>query len=1083
MGLTRLSIERPLTVLMGILGVVLMGAVAYTYLKVDRLPPISFPFVSVTVSYPQAAAQDVEELVTKPVENALSGLAGASSISSTSSEGRSVVRVQFDEGVDATLAALDVERRVARIRSRLPSDAGEPSVQKADPNEFPVMNVALTGAPLDQLFDLAVNQIQPQLQSVLGVASVNISGGLQRELQVKVDYAKLAAYNVSVQQVSSALASANVTAPVGTLQQSGQLLNLRSIGHFESASELQNLVIAQTAGGPVLLRDVATVAEGYREQRQLQRLDGQEAVGISIVKASDANALQVADEVRERLQRAEATLPEGASIRVRNDTSVYTRSSLDAVQHDLILAVLLVGLVTLLFLHSLRNVVIILLAVPTSMVSTFLFMYFMGFSLNLMTLMALALMVGILVDASIVVIENIHRHLRQGDEPRKAALLGRNEIAMATIAIALADVVVYVPIAFMSGAIGQLFRQYGLTIVAATLFSLLVSFTLTPLLASRWLAREGGSSGLLGRFGVWWDARFDLLARGVECAVPHMVRARWLVTGAGLLLVVASVALIQLRFIGTEYAPQEDDNTVQVTVTTPPGTSLQVIDSAARQVEEALGDIPEVQSVFNSVSAGGGFGGAGGRASMTVQLTPKRERSRSIFEIQNQIRQIGRQIPGATVRPSIRSPLPGGGGSGRLGLDVIGPELDTLLQIVAQIKTVASEVPGLTDVDDNSQAAIPELQIVLDGARMAQLNVTSQQVADALRTTLGGRVVGVLRPTGRSQQDITLVASEVDRADLTNLASIPVRGAPAGAGQPTPVVTLGQVATVRYGLGPVQIERIDRNRTISVGGTAVGRPLGDVARDLQEAISSVSLPPGYQVRAGRQVNQFNQALAALGFALLLAFILEYMLLVALYQSWFHPLALMVAVPLGLVGSLAGLWVTGNTINLFSMIGMIMAFGLVAKNGILLVDFANAMREQGLHRTQALAQAARIRLRPILMTSATMVFGMSPLALKLESGAESRAPMAVVVIGALLTSTALTVFVLPAVYTLFDDLEALVLRRRRAVAGPLPALEAAPALAYSAASPSGNGDAADGRAAGAGEPEAPPRVARPEREPA
>jgi len=1081
MGITKLSIDRPLSILMGILALVLLGGVAYGYLKIDRLPPLNSPTVNVSVSWPQAAAQDVEQLVTKPLEDAVAGVSGIASISSTSSEGQSNVRIQFVDDADPTLTALDVERRVSAIRNRLPLDAGVPSVRKADPNAFPIMNVALTGAPLDELYDIATLQIQPALQSVIGVANVNISGGIQREIQVKVDYQRLAAYNLTVQQISTALVAANAGSTVGSAERGTQLLDIRTTGRFETPAALGNVVIAQLPAGPVLLRDVATVGDGYKPRRQMQRicqpgLGCQDAVGISIVKDGNANALQVADDVRELLFEGRAVtggavqpaladlLPAGASVLVRNDTSVYTRASLHAVQFDLVLAILLVGFVTLLFLHAWKNVVIILLSIPTSMISTFLFMYIAGFTLNMMTLMALALMVGILVDSSIVVIENIHRHLQQGQEPREAALRGRAEIGLATLAIAAADIVVYVPIAFMSGQVGQLFRQYGLTVVAATLFALLISFTLTPMLASRWLSHDTESNSPLARFGRWWDSKFDRVAELLQALVPRAVQARWLVLGACVALVVVAVGLIQFRLIGQEYVPQEDDGNFFINMRTPPGTTLEAADRAARQLEASLEGVPEVAAVFSSVfGAGAGFGGGNSGANITVQLVSKTERNRSVFEIINEVRGMGRQIPNVTVGANVSSPLPGGGGS-NININVIGSDVDLVTQAAAQVQAAAADVPGLADVQNQATAGRPELHIVLDNVRLAQLNVTAQQVTDALRTTLGGRVVTVMRPTGKPQQDITLVASDVDRTDLTNLASIPIRGG-ATQGQLVPVVTLGQVATLSSGTGPFEIQRIDRNRTMEVRATVSGRPLGDAAADLRAAVDSVALPAGYSVQLRGSVNQLNNALAALGQAMVLAVILEYMLLVALYQSWFYPLVLMFSVPLGLVGSLFALYLTGNTINIFSLIGLIMGFGLVAKNGILLVDFTNMLREQGMERTQALAQAVRIRLRPILMTSATMVFGMFPLALKLESGAESRAPMAVVVIGAIIMSTLLAVVVIPAVYTMFDDLQGLLARKPAAARVPMRVPARAPAPIPVPAMPLGagaNGASGNGR---------------------
>jgi hydrophobic/amphiphilic exporter-1 (mainly G- bacteria), HAE1 family len=1047
MQLTRLAVVRPLTVLMGLLGLVIMGGVSYTFLKIDRLPPISIPFVSVSMAYTGATAQDVELLITEPIENAVSGMSGVNSLTSTSSEGSANIFVQLVDGADPTQASLEVERRVNAIRSRLPADASDPRVNKADPNAQPIMEVALTGGKPDQLLQVANDQFVPQLESVPGVASINVSGGQQTEVQVQINYSKLAAYGVTLANITTALTNANVDAPIGSIDQGAQTLNVRSLGSFQTIDDLSNLVVSQTTtGGPIFLHDLATVGLNYKRQTQLQRLNGQDAVGLQIVKQSDANALQVADAVRVALRKLQNLLPSDSQVVVTNDTSVFTRASLDAIQHDLLLSVLLVGGVMLLFLHAWRHTVIVLLAIPTSLVSTFLVMYALGFSLNIMSLMALALMIGILVDDSIVVLENIHRHLTLGENPHQAALTGRGEIGMAAIAITMADVVVYTPIAFISGTLGQLFRQYGLTVVAATLFSLLISFTLTPMLASRWLRHNDNSSSnsLLARFGRWWDNGFEAIARGVGRTVPAAIRARWLVVLLCIGLVAGAISLVPLGIIGSEYAPQEDDNMFSVNMNAPPGTSLAAMDAAAKQMESALTQMPEVVYVFNSVSGGGGggFGRGGARASLDVQVVPKSERTRSVFEMIDQVRAIGRRIPGVQVNANVPSPLGGGGGFGGGGtasvnVQIAGPDLSTLNQISDQVIATMGTIPGLQDVQNSSIAGNPELHVQLDRARMSQLNVTSQSVATALRTAISGSVVTPFRPAGATQLDVTLVAADADRFNLANLSAIPIgTGAVAGAAaaattSTTPtIVTLGQVATIGYGTGPVQIQRVDRNRTMTISGTASGRPIGDIAKDVTTAMNLISLPAGYSYQLRGGVQQLNNAFATLGQALILSVVLEYMLLVALYESWFYPIVLILGVPLGIVGALLGLFVTHNTLNIFSIIGLIMAVGLVVKTGILLVDFTNTLRKRGMTRTEALAEAARVRLRPILMTTATMTFGMMPLALKLEPGAESRAPMAVVVIGGLLSSTLLAIFVTPALYTLLDDVQSKVFRPSR-----------------------------------------------------
>ena len=556
--------------------------------------------------------------------------------------------------------------------------------------------------------------------------------------------------------------------------------------------------------------------------------------------------------------------------------------------------------------------------------------------------------------------------------------------------------------------------------------------------------------------------------------VPLAIRGRWVVLLLSVVLVAGVVSMVPLGIIKTEYAPEEDDSNFNANLQTPPGTSLEATNVAALQMESALLQIPEVQYVFTSVSGGGGGfgpgGGGGGRAGYAVQVKPKHERTRSVFEIMDEVRTLGRGIPGVTVNANIQSPLGGGGGFGGGGttsvnLQLAGPDLVVLNQVAEQVQAQLSTVPNLTDVRSSSEAANPELHIVLDRARMAQLNVTSQQVANAVRTTLSGSQVTELRPDGRAQQDVTLIANDADRLNVGQLLAIPVAASSAqaassssSASTPNTVVTLGQIATVQRGTGPIRIQRVDRNRTMTITGTASGRPIGDVAKDVQAVMRETELPAGYTVQVRGGVQQLNNSFATLGQALILAIILEYMLLVALYESWFHPVVIILGVPLGIVGSLLALYASGNTLNIFSIIGLIMAVGLVAKTGILLVDYTNTLRRRGMERTAALAEAARVRLRPILMTTATMCMGMIPLALKLEPGAESRSPMAVVVIGGLLSSTLLATLVTPSLYTLIDDLQTQVFRvvgiqpipRERHAVGETPVPAPQPAAAAAAA---------------------------------
>ncbi|MCC7368519.1 MAG: efflux RND transporter permease subunit [Chloroflexi bacterium] len=1073
MGLTRLAINRPLAILMLLLGLVLMGAVSYTRMKVDRFPAISFPAVFVSIQYAGAAPTDIEELIAKPVENAVSGLPGIESITSTSNEGSVSLNIRFVEGTETNQAAMDVERRISSIRRRLPEAMDAPQVTKADQNAFPIMNIAVSSnRPLNELFDLANDTILPRLQSVDGVADVQLLGGLQREIQVKIDPNKLRAYGVALSTVQTALQRENVSTPSGRVTEGAGSESVRALASVKTVEELKNLVIvgpgatgiqtvgtganaqaAAVTGRVIRVQDIGEVVDTTREVTRLQRFNGADAVGFSIVKQADANSIQVADNVKNAITTLQRALPRDVRMTITSDTSIFTRRSIDAVIFDLNLAVVLTGIVLLLFLHTWRNTFIVLLAIPTSLISTFLVMFVMGFSLNIITLLALALTIGILVDDSIVVIENISRHLEEGQEPRTAALRGRSEIGLAAISITLVDVIVFLPVSFMTGNIGRLFKEFGITIAAATLFSLLVSFTLTPMLASRWLQPGHERRGPLARFGVFWDRGYDRLAAGYRWLLARALKVRWLVVAASFLILFGSYMMLRTNMIGSEYAPPEDDGNFQVSITMPPGTSLAGTDTVVRRVEAGLKNIPEVENVFTTVGGGGGFGGGGGTrsGSIAVQLKDKHHRERSVFQVLTDVRRIGRSVPEAQVSARVQSPLAGGGGSG-VNIRIAGEDLGKLSEIATQIETIVRETEGAVDANNNAQQRDPEVRAVLDRERLADLRLNATQVSDAMRTMVGGIVVTQLRPDVGNQVDIRLIANDATRANPGQLGQLPL------VVDATTTVRLDQVALIAKDAGPARIQRTDRQRVVEVNASVSGRSLGDVARDVRAQTDRLPLPEGYRVTFAGQVQQLETAFLTLISALALSVVLVYMLMVALYESWLTPFAIMFSLPVALVGAFLGLYLTGNTFNIFSLIGMIMLMGLVGKNAILLIDFCVNLRRDGMERTEAILESGYIRLRPILMTTSTVIFAMLPLAMKLEEGGESRAPLAVVIIGGVISSTMLTLVLVPSVYTILDDAKDAVgaltgrLRRGRPASAEGHSLPAVPTMTASVATP-------------------------------
>src|SRR5579884_2653339 len=1024
---------------MVISAMVILGLVSFTRLNAELYPDINTPVVTVLTTYSGAAPEDVERLITKPIEDAVVGIANIDNIQSFSSEGRSQVTITFTDAANVDLAASDVDRRVSAIRSTLPQDAVAPSVLKVDPTQLPVLYLALTGSqPLDAMFLLAKDDIKPRLETLPGVASVAITGGLEREIQVQVNPARLRAYGLTVDQVAQALARENQGVPGGSVERGRQQTNLRLYGLFQSAADLRELTVASTTGGAVRLGDVAEVLDTHKRVTSRTFLNGHEAVALTVTKQSGANEIATVDAVRGELERLNKQLPGDARLEVVSDISVFTRHSLGGVERSLVEAVILTGLVLLVFLHTLRSTTIVLFAIPTSLISTFIVMYFLGFSLNIMSSMALVLVIGVLVDDSIVVLENIFRHLELGETPWSAALKGRSEIGLAAIAITLSDVVIFTPVAFMSGIAGQWFRQFGLVVASATLLSLFVSFTLTPMLASRWLAPGRPAPG----FGPWrafvdgFEWGFERLRAGYSRLLDWALRHRWVPPAAAAGSLVVAFAMVPLGFVRFEFIPQTDNGFFTIVVEMPPGASLEATEGALRAIEARLAAIPEVD-LYLSASGVGGFEGSGGGGigvqarnarygRIIVVLVDRHHRQRNVVDIAEQVKQETNDIPGATVRVSLQG---GAGAAQPVQVRVIGDNPQTLRALARQVEEVVRSIPGTRDVTNSASEGNPETRLVPDRRRMADAGVTAQQAALALRTAVEGTVATKLRPEGEDEIDVRLITDPATRADLRDLGLLPLLGQRDGV--PT-TVYLSQVTRMEQVAGPTSLDRRNRQRMVTVSANLAGNtPLNDVTVPLQRALNQLqaqgAVPPGYALQLGGQAEDQAKAFGNLFVALGLSVVLEYMLLAALYESMVLPFATMFALPVSIVGAFLALAVTKNTLNLLSLIGLVVLMGLVGKNGILLVDYTNTLRRQGLPRDAALRRAGPTRLRPILMTTMALVFGMLPLAAKLEEGSELYGGMATVIIGGMLSSTLLSLLVVPCMYTYFDDLQTLLRR--------------------------------------------------------
>ncbi|TEB12194.1 efflux RND transporter permease subunit [Pelotomaculum propionicicum] len=1037
MGLTEFAVKRPVGMCVIIAMFVVLGLYSYRMIGVDLFPSINIPYVTVISTYPGAGAEEIETQILKPIESSLATLSKVKKITSQSNEGLGFVVLEFDLTANADQAALDVQKKIDSIKGTLPEDASDPVVSKIDLNAFPVMTLAVKSPrPLHETYYYADKIVKESLQKLSGVADVSLDGGQDRVIKVKLDKNRLAGYGLSVNSVTSRLGVENLNQPSGRLDQPEAEYNVRVMGEFKSADDIKNIQIPLGNGKSVYLRDVATVEDTYKDVRQYSRLNGDPSIGVNILKQSDASTVDVGKVIKRELPNIQKALPPDFEIVVNIDSSKFITDSLNGTLLTIIEGIFTTAFILFFFLREWRSMVTVLIAIPTSLVSTLMGMYFAGFSFNMMSLMGMALCIGILVDDSIVVLENIHRHRAMGKSALQAALEGRSEVGMAAIAITMSDVVVFAPIAFMGGMIGQYFRQFGLTVVIATLFSLFVSFTLAPMLAHRFYMEEDAETrelkakarrhtlwGWLGsRVQKLFDRFWSFLDRKTSGTLVWYDRAlKWSLGNRKKVLVLAivgfilSLTLIPLGKVGFELMPQTDQSTLTVTMETPIGTPLQKTESALRQIEDYIKKIPEVKYYQASVGSSGGYGSyssGANKGQVIITLYDKSERDRSVWQVGDEVRKLADSFPYGKITVS-ESDSMGGGTESDFQIEVAGPDYTQLVALAEQVKQLVAETPGAKDVDMNYRLGQPEVQIRIDRQRAGSYGLSVNDVANTLRTALNGSTATVLR-TGDKDVDVDVSIEGLDKTEMESLKHLTI-ATTSGIQLP-----LSQVAEVVKGSGPTQINRVNRQRTITVSGNIGGTNQGAFSQEVGKKLARLQLQPGYSVKQAGQTQDMNDIMGDMLAAFALAIVLVYMVLAILYESLITPLIRMFSLPLGLIGSLIALALTHNTLNLFSMIGVIMMDGLVAKNGTLLIDYTNTLRDRGVELREAVQQAAKTRLRPIIMTSVTMIFGMLPTALALTEGTEIRSGMAVVLIGGLITSTLFTLIVIPVFYTVVDD---------------------------------------------------------------
>ncbi len=1022
-SIVETSIKRPLLILVVFTVLALGGLITYNMLNLNLLPKFDVPMLTIQTVYAGAGASEVETSVTKKMEDALSTLENLKKISSTSMEGVSIIAIELNEGSDANLAVQDAQRKINAIRSELPTEILDPSIDKFSMDELPIMNIAASAAlSSTDFYQLVENRIQPRLAKIPGVGSVQMTGGNEREIKVNIDANKLKAYNLSALQVLQAVQTANMEIPAGNVEDASVIYSVRLAAKFSNLNELRNTVILTTpTGGKVKIMDVAEVEDGVATQKLINRIDGRDAIGISVKKQSDANAVKVADRVKAELASIEKEYAGNqVKFEIATDDSVFTRAAANSVVIDLILAILIVAVVCFLFLHNLRSALIVMVSVPLSIIPAFIVLYLMDFSLNMMSLMALSLVVGILVDDSIVVIENMFRYLEEGRSKRQAALEGAKQIMFTCLAITIVIVVVFLPLAITGGLIGGLLKEFAVPIIVATLCSLLVSFTVTPLLMSRFgQLPDDTRPTLSARFSRTVEHIFQVVqetyAQLLAVSLKH--KATVLLVTIGLL--VGSIALVPAGFIGFTFIPDTDQGELDVSLDMNPQVTVYQNNQLTMQVEKIIRSKPEVERIYTNVGLSESTT-KNNVTTITVKLVDKKQRSISVEAMAQQLKAEIMQIPGIRARVSPKSIS--GGGSEPIQFIVQGTDFEKVQQTAAVILDAVRHTPGTSDAKYSIDDPRQEVQIRLNREKMSTLGLSVSDVGSTLRVALNGNDDSKYSE-GDFEYKIRVGVDNFDRTEAEDVSRLTFLNK---SGQ---LIRLDQFADITYGLGPSALERTDRIPSIIVKSNVVGRPSGTVGAEISATFQG-KIPEGVSVTEGAMMEQQANAFGSLAFAFLAAIVMIYLIMVVLYDSLLDPVIVMFSIPLSLIGAFLALALTMNTLNIFSIIGLIVLIGLVAKNAILLVDFTNHMRDKGLDTFDALIEAGKERLRPILMTTFAMIFGMLPIALATGNGAELKNGMAWVIIGGLASSMVLTLVVVPVVYYLFDRMTARFRRFRR-----------------------------------------------------
>jgi HAE1 family hydrophobic/amphiphilic exporter-1 len=1051
MSIPRTAIHRPVTMFMLSGVIILLGVMSLMRLPVDLMPDITYPSITVRTSYPGVGPLEIEELVTRPIEQAVSAVGGLERLESTSQEGSSRVTLNFAWGTDLNEASDDVRNRLDRVRGRLPEEADAPVMFKFDANAMPIMGVGVEG-DLDSvaLREVAEQTLSPRLERVPGVASVSVEGGLRRQIRVELSKEKITALELPVDRVISLLRSENQNIPLGEIDEGDMTYLVRSQGQFESLDEIRSLAVMTRQGVPVYLRDIAEVRDSTEDLRSFTRINGRPGVRMRIVKQSGENTVAIADSVRAEIERINRDVP-GVRLGVLDDSSRFIRRSIAAVREAALLGAVLVVAIIFIFLRNIRSTVIICTSIPISIIGTFALLYFAGFTLNTMTFGGLALGVGMIVDASIVVLENTYRHMEMGKDRMQAAIDGSEEVWSAIVASTLTHVAVFVPLLFLTGVSSILFKQLAYVVMFSLSMSLFVAVTIVPVLCSRLLRvpepvkrfsadtvvladavaegnragvipdeATGGRRGFLRRLYVISDRALNSLDEGYQRVLHAALQHRPTVLGAGAAAVL--IAVLLLPTIPFELMPQADEGEISVNAELPVGTRIERAQDTALRLEGLLREyVPEGEVIITQAGGGGFGGGSASRTRASVRLVAKQERQRSSEQIAQALnRQLAGVIPGViiTTRASggnfQMNRLLGGGDEGRLSLEIRGDDLAEARRLSLAAKDLMDKIPEVRNARVGREEGRPELAIQVDRPKAAMLGLTVTGVANSIRTNVGGTQAAFFRQHG-NEYPIVVRLREEDRERVEDINDVLI-SSPGGQ-----VLQAKNLLTLRNQAGPTEIQRKNQERLVRVTAEPEGVPLSESLTAVNERLPGMRVPPNFSVSFGAEAEQQAQAFGQLQIMLILAIVLVYAVMASQYESLRDPFIIMFSVPLAAIGVVLALKVTGTTFSLQAYIGVIMLAGIVVSNAILLVDYTNILRRRDkLPLREAVETAGRRRLRPIIMTTLTTILGLVPMSLGIGEGAELQAPLARVVIGGLAASTLITLVFVPTVYTIFEE---------------------------------------------------------------